>query len=174
MTKDGKLGDWNVVVTGRPDSQNGEWVLPNGRIIYKVRRARKKVENEIEDRVINILKLKEGRDVLADVDVDGLTDLKLKNEIIEYIESGENRAAEAVRDMAGLETTPQLLIYRVDKDSKSLNSELRQNLDSPEDLIGICIHIPGGRVGTNYASSVAIKMNPVFDGEGDLEGTDED
>ena len=44
-----------------------------------------------------------------------------------------------------------------------------------EDIIGISIYIPGGRIGTSYASSVSIKMkNDIFDGGADLEGTDED
>ena len=48
------------------------------------------------------------------------------------------------------------------------------DLDAPEDLIGLCLYIPGGRIGTSYASTVSIKMkNDIFDGDADLEDTDE-
>ena len=48
------------------------------------------------------------------------------------------------------------------------------DLGADEDLIGISIYIPGGRIGTSYASSVSIKMkNDIFDGDADLEGTNE-
>ena len=82
----------------------------------------------------------------------------------------------AYRDKSGLEITPQLLIYRVDKDSKARGAGLtRVDLNAPEDLIGICLYIPGGRIGTSYASTISIKMsNDVFDGDADLEGTDAD
>ena len=82
----------------------------------------------------------------------------------------------AFRDKSGLETTPQLLIYRVDKDSKANGSGVsRIDLEAPEDLLGICLYIPGGKIGTSYASSVSIKMkNDLFDGDADLEDADAD
>lgn len=74
-----------------------------------------------------------------------------------------------------METTPQLLIYRVDKDSKvSRKSHTRQNLEAVTDLIGLCLYIPGGRIGTSYASTVSIKLkNDIFDGDADMEGINE-
>ena len=81
--------------------------------------------------------------------------------------------AAGLRDKAGLDTTPQLIIYRVDQ--HSTGSGTRRDLEAKEDVIGISIYIPGGRIGTSYASSVSIKMkNDIFDGGADLEGTDED
>lgn len=96
--------------------------------------------------------------------------------MIEYIESGETKATMAFRDKAGLDTIPQMIIYRVDKDSKASGGvgKARVDLDAPEDLIGICLYIPGGRIGTSYASTISIKMkNDLFDGGADMEGADE-
>lgn len=172
MTLEGKLNDWNIIVAGKKDSKNGTWVLPNGTTINKVRRTRKITKSEL-DSIINIGVLREPNDILADVDFSVLDD-KLRNEIIAFIGSPKKSALMAYRDKAGLETTPQLIIYRIDKDSKTV-SKTREDLNALEDIIGLCIYIPGGRIGTNYASTISINpKNDIFDGDADLEGTDED
>ena len=176
MTEQGKLGPWNVVVAGKNDSKNGIWILPNGHEINKVKRTRRISKSEIADSVINIGALRGPRDVLADIDVEAISDAGKKADVIRFIESGSSKAALGFRDLSGLDTTPQLLIYRVDKDSEvsGSNMKLRTDLNAPADLIGICLYIPGGRIGTSYASTVSIKMkNDVFDGAADMEGTDE-
>lgn len=174
MTAKNKLGLWNVVVAGKSDSNNGKWVLPNGKSVNKVKRTRKPPKEE-EQSILNIGVLRDPRDVLADIDLDEISDQELRKEIEGYIMSGQSKGAMAYRDKAGMETTPQLLIYRVDKDSAvSRESHTRQNLEAPVDLIGLCLYIPGGRIGTSYASTISIKLkNDVFDGDADMEGTDE-
>lgn len=174
MTTAQKLGNWNVVVAGKSDSNNGTWTLPNGEKINKIKRTRK-IPKEEEQSILNIGVLRDPRDVLADIDLDEISTPELKTEIAEYISSGESKGAMAYRDKAGMETIPQLLIYRVDKNSVvSRESHTRQNLDAPVDLIGLCLYIPGGRIGTSYASTISIKLkNDVFDGDADMEGTDE-
>lgn len=176
VTDEGKLGDWNVVVAGKADSKNGTWELPNGRVLNKVKRSRKKNNSELEQSIINIGALRDPRDLLADIDVDEIDNPVIKQEVIDYIKSGESKSAMAFRDKAGLEITPQLLIYRVDKNSKANGSgATRVDLNAPEDLIGLCLYIPGGRIGTSYVSTISIKMsNDVFDGDADLEGADAD
>ena len=176
MTENGNLGAWNVVVAGKGDNTNGIWELPNGRTINKVKRSRKKSKSELEDGIINLGALRDPSDLLADIDVDSITNPDIKQEVIEYIKSGETKAAMAFRDKSGLETTPQLLIYRVDKDSKARgNGATRVDLDSPADLIGLCLYIPGGNNSRNYVSKISIQMkNDIFDGDADLEGTDAD
>lgn len=175
MSLEGKLGDWNVVVAGKSDNTNGDWTLPNGHVLYKVKRSRKIPRNESEESILNLGALRDPKDLLVDIDINSIEDPEVKAEITEYITSGQSKAAMAFRDKSGLETTPQLLIYRVDKDSKpALNSKTRENLNAPSDLIGLCLYIPGGRIGTSYASTVSIKMNTeVFDGDADLEDTNE-
>lgn len=170
----GKLGSWNVVVAGKETDTNGTWILPNGKVLNKVRRSKKKANNELEDKIINIGTLRDPKDLLADVDIDSIEDETVRKEICDYIRSGQSKAASAFRDKSGLKNTPQLLIYRVDKDSGA-NGTSRIALDAPADLLGICLYIPGERIGTSYASSVSIKMNnDLFDGGTDLEDVGED
>ena len=104
-----------------------------------------------------------------------MEDVSTKKSIIDSIVNGISKGAAGLRDKAGMSTTPQLIIYRVDKNSVAKPNSTRRNLDASEDLIGISIYIPGGRIGTSYASTISIKMNTdVFDGDADLEGTNED
>ena len=176
MTDENKLGSWNVVVSGKSDAANGIWRLPDGMYVNKIKRTRKIPKSEAERSILNIGVLRDPRDLFADIDFDMISDQEICKEVIEYIKSGESKAAMAYRDKAGLETTPQLLIYRVDKDSSVSggSGKTRENLNAPADLIGICLYIPGGRRGTSYVSTVSIKMkNDIFDGDADMEGTDE-
>jgi len=170
VTTEGKLGSWNVIVAGKIGSTNGFWILPNGRTLNKVNRSKKKNEDK---KLLDIGVLRDPIDLLSDVDVDFISDPDVKNLVILAIESGKAKGAAGMRDKVGLDTTPQLIIYRVDKDSKA-TSGVRRDLKAKEDVIGISIYIPGGRIGTSYASYISIKMkNDLFDGNADLEGTDE-
>ncbi len=174
MTSEGKLGNWNVIVAGKTNNTNGDWRLPDGRVIYKVNRSRKLPKNETDDAQLDIGVLRDPMDLLADVDVDAIEDSDTKRLIQKAIASGKAMGAAGLRDKSGLNMAPQLLIYRVDKNSMAKEKGTRRNLEASEDLIGISIYIPGGRIGTSYASAVRIKMNnDIFDGDPDLEGTDE-
>ena len=130
----------------------------------------------MDESIIDIGALRAPCDLLADVDLDQIQDDSVRQEVEEYINSGNTRHAMAFRDKSGLETTPQLLIYRVDKDSKisSDKSKTRVDLGASEDLVGICLYIPGGRIGTSYVSSVSVRLkNDIFDGDADVEGANE-
>ena len=72
---------------------------------------------------------------------------------------------------AGLGCTPQLLIYRVDKDSAPKSgSASRKPLCAPCDILGLCVNIPGGRIGTNYVAKVCVRLDSSISDNGDLEG----
>lgn len=101
MTTTQKLGTWNVVVAGKSDSNNGTWTLPNGQKINKIKRTRK-IPKEEEQPIINIGVLRDPRDILADIDLDEISNPELKTEITEYISSGESKGAMAYRDKAGI------------------------------------------------------------------------
>lgn len=180
VTEEEKLGNWNVIVAGKKNESNGTWVLPNGKIINKVNRSRKIPKSELDDDLLDIGVLRDPTDLLSDVDVNSIVDTKLRKDIMDFIASGHSKGALGFRDKTGLNTTPQLIIYRVDKDSKAVSHsadklKTRNDLGAKDDLIGISIYIPGGRIGTSYASTISIKMNnEIFDGDADLEGTDED
>lgn len=172
VTSEGKLGNWNVIVAGKQSSTNGTWKLPNGKNINKVNRSKKKPQNELDEKLLDIGVLRDPTDLLADVDVDSISDPGVKQLVLASITSGKAKGAAGLRDKAGLDTTPQLIIYRVDQ--HSTGSGTRLDLNADEDIVGVSIYIPGGRIGTSYASSVSIRMkNDIFDGDADLEGTDE-
>lgn len=170
VTNAGKLGKWNVVVAGKESAQNSVWKSPVGNV-NKVSRTRKIYQNEV-DNTINIGVLRDPKDVIADIDLDG----KSQEFITEVTKKFKSRYAKELRNVAGLDTTPQLLIYMIDKNSKAQEgSKTRFDLDAAEDIVGICLNIPGGRRGTDYTETVSIHMNNnPFDDEGDLEGTNED
>lgn len=173
VTAEGKLGNWNVIVAGKKSESNGIWTLPDGKTVHKINRSKKKLQSELDDNLLDTGVLRDPTDLLSDVDVEAITDHDLKNIVTEFIASGKAKGVAGLRDKAGLDTTPQLLIYRVDKNSKA-KSGTRCDLEAAEDIIGLSIYIPGGRIGTSYASSISIKMkNDIFDGDADLEGTDE-
>lgn len=175
VTSEGKLGSWNIVVAGKKNGTNGAWTLPSGKSINKVNRSRKISKNETEENLLDIGVLRDPMDLLSDVDVDSVTNNGLKQDIIDAITNSRAKGAAGYRDKTGLDTTPQLIIYCVDKNSAAKSQGTRKNLNAADDLIGISIYIPGGRIGTSYASTISIKMNTeVFDGDADLEGTDED
>lgn len=168
ISAEGKLEKWNVVLAGKGSDRNSVWDSPVGPV-NKVSRTRKKVKNE-SDTVINIGVLRDPRDIVADVDLEGQT-----QEVVNLITKFESKYAKEARSLAGLDATPQLLVYVIDKDSKvSKKSETRENLNAVEDIVGICLNIPGGKRGTDYTATVSIHMqNNPFDDEGDLEGTNE-
>jgi hypothetical protein len=85
-----------------------------------------------------------------------------------------NKDAKQLRAQGGLELTPQLIIYMIDKESKAKEtSKRRKNLEAPEDIVGLCLNIPGRKQGVNYSKSIAIKLENI-NPELDLEDTDED
>lgn len=173
VTRESKLGSWNVIVAGKNNATNGTWELPSGKVINKINRSKKKLKNEVDETLLDIGVLRDPTDLLADVDVDSIADPVVKQLVLASITSGKAKGAAGLRDRTGLDTTPQLIIYRVDKDSKA-SSGTRLDLQADEDLVGVSIYIPGGRIGTSYVSSISIKMkNDIFDGDADLEGTDE-
>jgi hypothetical protein len=172
VTNEGKLGAWNVIVAGKKNATNGTWTLPDGKSVNKINRSKKDNQNEADSNILDIGVLRDPMDLLADVDISSVSDLDLKQRILDSISNSISKGAAGLRDKAGLDTTPQLIIYRVDQ--HSTGSGTRRDLEAKEDVIGISIYIPGGRIGTSYASSVSIKMkNDIFDGDADLEGTDE-
>ena len=168
ISAEGKLEKWNVILAGKGSGRNSVWDSPVGPV-NKVSRTRKKVNNE-SDTVINIGVLRDPRDIVADVDLESQT-----QEVVNMITDFKSKYAKEARSLAGLDATPQLLVYVIDKDSKvSKESETREDLNAVEDIIGICLNIPGGKRGTDYTATVSIHMqNNPFDDEGDLEGTNE-
>ena len=87
-----------------------------------------------------------------------------------FVHIEETRVKE-IRMKAGLGNTPQLLIYRVDKDSAPKpESVSRKPLAAPCDLLGLCVNIPGGKTGTSYVAKVCVRLDANKIDDVDLEG----
>ena len=165
ITAKGQLTPWNVVLAGKKKATEGEmWSLSNCSV-SKVTRTRKKTENEIAG-IINIGALRAPADIIADVDLEGQP-----QEFIDLFNKREESRMKEIRMKAGLSSTPQLIVYIVDKDSMpNVGSSSRKPLQAPCDLIGLCVNIPGGVAGANYVAKVCIRLEPEFADNGDLDG----
>ena len=172
LVEEGKLTNWNVVFAGKKNiTDDNVWELTNCKIA-KVNRTRKSTipsDSGTEIDVLNIGVLRAPTDILADVDLDGQPQ-QVKDM---FIHIDETKVKE-IRMNAGLSSTPQLLLYCVDKDSQPLKESQRKPLNAPSDLLGICINIPGGRIGTSYVAKVCVRLDPVFIDDTDLDVQDND
>lgn len=173
ISEKGNLNNWNIVLSDSSNEDNATISTPVGPIHLATRT--KKVNEKTEAGIIDIGALRNPKDILADVDYDNLDD-DIRDKI-DHCTSGEIKG---LRNVAGLNTTPQLILYFVNKDSKvsrrSKNGvSARQDLNAPVHLAGYCLNIPGGKNGQDYAATISIHMEDnVFDGSADLEGTDGD
>lgn len=165
ITEAGKLGKWNVILSTRGEKNQGVWESPVGKI-PKVKRSQK-VKSVGKD-YIDIGALRNPKDIIADID---LSDPSTGSEVAEKLKHFTSGQAKSIRNIAGLETIPQLIIYIIDKNSKKKSdSETREDIDSPEDIAGLCLNIPGGQKGADYAATVHLHIkNDIFDDDGDLE-----
>lgn len=124
---------WNVVAGGINRDENGTWVI-GGETINKICRTRLSRRTVGDTVAIGVLRAPQ--DLLADIDGP------------HYGHGGDlsNERVVLERRQAGLERTPQLLIYRIARESNvTAASTRRAALDVPVDLIGISLWIPGIR-----------------------------
>jgi hypothetical protein len=167
VVKSGGMKKWNVVLAGKKSSSAKDaWHVTDSLSVNKISRAQKKRK---DDGVINIGTLRDPHDIIADIDLDGAP-----VELVEKVKNFQSKYALSIRNEAGLGNIPQLIIYVIDKDSKS-NSKTRDDLNAKEDIIGICINVPGDNDGSGMAQEVAIPIsNNTFNYIEDINGTDED
>jgi len=147
---EGSFEKWNVVVGGRAprEQQQENWTLPSGQIIGKIVRTR--LDAASDDNSVSIGVLRDPGDLLAD-----------SASIHELPRRVTNLEIMKRRQEAGLGNTPQLLLYRIQKDSKPDSADAeRSALRAPEDLIGVSIWVPGGKpsLKKNYATHVAVRI----------------
>lgn len=161
VTNEGMIGNWNVILSSKniADELEDTWDFSFGRV-GKIERTRKKENND--ERLINIGVLRAPRDLVADVICEDLS-----TNGIRLIEDYSTNKAKDIRDDANLEMTPQLIIYLIDKNSKAGKTN-RKDLNAVEDIVGICMNVPGGKRGTTLAKAVAIKLdNTLFNYDDD-------
>ena len=151
---EGSFQRWNVIVGGRAAVHlaEGNWRLPSGHTIGKISRTRLNAASDATSVSIGVLR--DPSDLLADAASPP-----------EMPKGPSNAEIVKFRDAAGLGTTPQLLLYRIDKDSvpnppADEDPPARSKLDTPEDLIGISIWMPGVKAAANhnFSTHVSVKI----------------
>lgn len=151
-----EFNNWNIILASSKNASVDDKLLSR-----KVQRTRKSYADEdgndvyIKNKIINIGVLRNPRDLLLDVDAD-----KLDSKLNDKSESNKVNLAR-VRDDA-LPTTPQLIIYCIDQNSKAKDNHNRRDLNTGIDIIGLSVGIPSGRDNTNYTDKVSIKLNETF------------
>lgn len=158
ITKRGDLSNWNIIVAGNGKigqiDEESKWTVGNI-TVGKVNRSRK-VLNTADD-LINIGVLRAPSDLMADVKLNAISTKSretLKN-VISIDKINE------IRKEAGVDSNPQFILYRINKDSKArvASKEKRKDLEAVEDIIGVCITLPGIN-SKSIAQSLTIKIDP--------------
>lgn len=150
LTTNGKISNWNVILVGKGKIGNHDDSVPTWNFNFGkvglVERSRK-ITNKNQE-VINIGVLRGPSDVFADIDFDSLS---LEDQRLVKSNGVLVKQVNEIRNRAGVGNCPQLIIYRIDKNSKPRKSEKIANkkidLDAVEDLVGICIIMPGTKTG---------------------------
>ncbi|MES9683256.1 Z1 domain-containing protein [Gottfriedia acidiceleris] len=171
--------NWNVVLSGSgkldDDTNKNQWTI-GGRGVGLINRSRRGSANGEK---INIGVLRAPTDLYVDMTKEKYDSIKNLAHIEDYNdEIDKNQPKKSVvneiRKAAGIGLTPQLLLYRIDQNSKfkgkqGLNtkeSNKRYNLNSSEDLIGVSLFVPGYRSGKNLATKLTIRIeNPIGESE---------
>lgn len=193
--------NWNVVLAGRSnlegenleyENKDIDWIF-DGHRVGKVNRSRR---GAATGKKINIGVLRTPSDLYADMDEDTYNlipiefrQTKLGEDVRKQIEvelevlgikQPKKSIVNELRKKAGLGLTPQLLLYRIDRNSKFegqqsnnvKDADKRYDLNAKEDLIGVSLFVPGYRTGKNLATKLSVRIeNPIGATEME-EGTD--
>ena len=173
-TASGNLKNWNIVLAGI--SGEKDWTVTKEISVSRVNRTKFKNPDSEE---INIGVLRNPSDFYCDVDISMLQDQKL----IEYVKKGTTTFSifdatgneikvdyNYIRNKAGLSQVPLLILYVIDKDSTTSkdtrnSKKERENLNALNDIIGICIQIPGDSIGKNSFESVSLPLHVINEEE---------
>jgi hypothetical protein len=149
-SNDPAISEWNVIVAGLDRKDIKPWKIAKG--INRIQRSRIKRENDGDSFSIGTLLGP------ADRFADFPDNAKLPAGNLKDVEITAERIKVLGKD------TPQLIIYRVDKDSKAPkrtpkdgSDEPRVDLNAKEDLVGICLLVPGERRRNNPADRLTVR-----------------
>ena len=147
MNDEGKYLRWNIAVAG--DKKSSErWIIA-GANVGKIERSRKRKQ----ENYVDIGSLRSGRDILSDICVANLSPEKKA-----MFDIGKKNGKNLVRLRyeLGMEDTPLLLLYRIDKD-KGKDTKYRAKIETDCDIIGFSIVISGTDIGTDYVKTVQVR-----------------
>ncbi|MCM1164168.1 MAG: Z1 domain-containing protein [Muribaculaceae bacterium] len=168
ITDEGILGKWNVILAGvNDDTDRKEWALSDDLRINMVERTQKTPDRT--DGLLNIGTIRSFSDFLSDIEIPD-NDLQLRKRIT-GLKHTQQVLNEFRRDM-GLEQTPQIVVYIINKDSKpdKQNKQNKQNattrfpLEAVRDIAGFSINIPGQKNSRQTVKTIQINI-PEVDGE---------
>lgn len=150
MTKEGKIDNWNVVLFGKKKNENVRTASFTNCEVNMVTRTRK---SRFGEKTIDIRILTDPKEKIADVKMENLTDKGVRL-CSEY----KTKYVGQIRKEAGLEKVPSIVIYIIDRFSKSNVDSTREDLNAPCDLVGISLNIPGERFNNDYTESIKIDL----------------
>lgn len=140
--------NWSVVLVSKGNVSETKQLSSNWNIhgYHPNSVSRTRVKNLSNETIAGIGALRSPADLLADIE--GLTN-KEKS-------TPQRDLVKKIRSEHGYKDVPQLLIYRIDKDSQlAKNSTKRAPLNLVEDAIGINIVLPGASRSTNNVKYIA-------------------
>jgi len=149
---DAAISSWNVIVAGTKERRDPRpWRISTSIEINRIFRSR--IKRGSEGHNFSIGTLLGPSDRFLDFPEDKLP-------------SGDRKESDisALRRHVLGSDVPQLIIYRVDKDSpapqrtpKNGTEEIRAKLDAVEDLVGVCLLIPGERRRNNPIDRLTVR-----------------
>lgn len=158
VVSEDSLNKWSVIVAGKGDVCKGisdsstHWNV-SGYSVGKVNRSKRKLDNDMAQTCIDIGTLRSLKDLVADVDKSILNTYK--------IDITKQEQVDEIRKIAGMNNVPQLLIYRIDGNSKASRAndkDLREDMNFASDIIGIQICVPGEQYNSNFRKKLTIYL----------------
>ena len=145
-------------VSTEDGESTGKWTLNNGVSVGKINRSCK---NDSGDH-FNIGVLSGKKDYVADI-----TEDMVEPEVWKRMRTTKRISTEykEYRKLAGVEKTPLLLLYMIDKNSEPKPNSSRTKLNVKEDLIGITMVTPGIR--GRHAAVTKVKIKKLTDSKED-------
>lgn len=162
------LNKWSVIIAGannveegHSSDENERWNIRNYNV-GKVNRSKRKREKDDDKKNIDIGVLRAIKDLTADVDESILRNYKEDITTQTHVDD--------VRRKAGVADIPQLVIYRIKKNSTVMNGDRnnREDLNFSSDIIGIQICIPGEKYNSGFCRRLTVYL-PEKDIEDEVE-----
>lgn len=160
VTKDENLSNWNVILGGvglaNVDSNNWKLKYVNYNMVNRTKLAKSMIGE------IDIGVLSAPTDRYADIDVTKVKDPNILELLKDSNALSKKSTYEYIRSELDMNKVPQLVIYKIDKNSEVRDSSDKVNryqLGINTDLIGLFIQIPRGDKRINYSTSVTVDLD---------------
>lgn len=149
MNQEKRYLHWNVAIVGDKGAQS-TWGYGEA-CVGKIERSKKTKPDYID-----IGALRSGPDALCDIKLSELSEKQTEL----YRETLRSRKAIIEnRGGLGMEDTPLLLLYRIDKDlGKDTKAGRKTKLNTKEDIVGFSVIIAGEPTGGTHSRSITIRM----------------